>query len=258
MLPVYSPSKELFYRTYGITPELRPDYEQYMLTRGGFEAMFLGMMVHETYHVREGEDAVRGLVKKRGIPEDRGQVRKDLASDPVLRSLIGSYARIVFAISDDSGPATRDEKLADLAATIAHLKVQSPATWNFIWDYEYVEGFAEYVSASSMVNIGHHSLAQEIALQKTDTANNFVYRTGTLGGFALASQGAPLPFAERQDHRSSLWELVIAREGVSPSSISAESLETKYVSIPFDLDQEIGLVTEYLISTMKEVSDEAP
>lgn len=60
--------------------------------------MIMGMMVHEMFHAKEGEDQINGLAVKRKINEDRKEIVKQLQADPHLRSLMATYVRIVLSI----------------------------------------------------------------------------------------------------------------------------------------------------------------
>src|SRR5690606_2142008 len=116
--------------------------------------------------------------------------------------LMAVYAKIIFSLGDSlknsDVSAAELQSLGDLRIVIEAIKSRYPNAWNYIWNYEYAEGFAEYVSAFSMVQSGVTSLEQQIDLQKADD-NNLVYRTGALGGLYLAHRLKEMPFANKED-----------------------------------------------------------
>jgi hypothetical protein len=254
VLSLFSPSEDLFYDSIGLNGPSRLQMEAKLAEEGGFENVIMGMMVHEAFHVREGEDNALHLTRDRDIPEDRAEVGVALRDDSNLKGLVGTYVRIVFKLgSTISNGASPSALLADLAATIARIKQRSPMTWNYIWAYEYTEGFAEYVSAFSMIQVGITTLETQVGLQKRDRANNFAYRTGAIAGLFLAQAEVPLPFEGGADRRMSLWELAIAKSNVQPSTEASEQIEKRYADEAFDTDHEIAAVIEYLESTIEEI-----
>lgn len=248
VLTLLSPDKETFFKQARVTESTRGPYEAYLETRGGFKNVIMGMMVHEMYHVKEGEDGVNGLAVKRVIAEDRKALVAQLQSDTSLRDLYGTYAKIIFSIGDSlktDNPSPKElEKLSDLNLVVSHIQANYSNAWSFIWDYEYTEGFAEYVSAYSMIQVGVTSFSEQIDLQKSDS-NNFAYRTGAIGGLYLATRLKELPFDNQEDHRKSIWELVLDRVELPSSTSSLEDIKEKYASYDLDVDTEIGLVTDY-------------
>jgi len=217
----------------------------------------MGMMVHEMFHVKEGEDQVNGFAKDRKINEDRKLIVEQLKSDANLRSLMATYVRVVFSIGDssknNSPTATELEQLADLRSIVTELKSKYSDTWKFIWNYEYTEGFAEYVSAYSMIQVGITSFDQQIDLQKSDKGNNFAYRSGTMGGLYLVKRLSQMPFSNNEDHSESLWEIVLRLTNTKPSAKSIDEITSKYSSISsVDAEDEVKRVIDYLISTVME------
>lgn len=240
-----------------ITEEILFAFEAGMIEQGGFQNVVMGMMIHEMYHIKESEDAINDLVVKRDIPEDRKALVKQLKSDETLRSLFGTYAKIVFSLGDSlknttpSGEET--EKLKELNIIINHLKTNYHNAWSFIWSYEYTEGFAEYVSAYSMIQGGVTSLFNQIDLQKSEIANNFTYRTGAIGGLYLAYRNRKMPFENNEDHRQSIWEIILEKAGISNvSRRKIEEIQAKYSAYPFEVEREVELLVDYLISTTSE------
>lgn len=253
-LVMLSPSKKVFFDGFGIPESAWPAMEIAIQKDGGFQDKIMGMMVHEMFHVKEGEDQVNDLARGRQINENRGAIVKELQGDARLRSLMATYVRIVFSIGhsmkSNKVSALEREQLADLASVITELKSNYPETWKFVWNYEYTEGFAEYVSAYSMIQVGVTSFAQKIDLEISDSANNFAYRTGALGGLYLATRLRQMPFANNDDHHSSLWEIVGRLAGSQNSSLAADQLISKYNGVSVvNAEYEVKKVIDYLIST---------
>ena len=256
-LVILSPDKELFFKQTGMTEQMRPYFEQMLNSQGGFYNAIMGMMVHEMFHVKEGEDQVNDLAKKRKINEDRKVIVEQLKSDQNLRRLMGTYIKIVFSIGDDMKTnliQAEKDQLSELKVVISELKSKYGEAWKFIWNYEYTEGFAEYVSAYSMVQVGITTLPQQIDLQKSDNSNNFAYRTGTLGGLYLVNRLKSMPFKNNEDHRESVWEIVLRLTNTAQSQASVASIESKYSSVVgIDEENEINRVVDYLISTVMDM-----
>lgn len=257
-LVLLSPSKELFLQQAGVTDSTRSYFEVMFEQQGGFFNMIMGMMVHEMFHVKEGEDQVNRLAISRPADENRKALVEQLKSDAALRSLMETYVKIVFALGDHlkGNTATQNEikTLGDLKNVIAELKSKYENAWKFIWNYEYTEGFAEYVSAFSMIQVGVTSLEKQIDLQKGDT-NNFAYRTGTLGGLYLALRVKEMPFANNEDHRQSVWEIVLRKTQVQANSESTQSIAAKYSSSTINAEAEINAVIDYLVSTVMDMDN---
>ena len=256
-LPLLSPSKELFVSQFAtnFTEEMLDIFEKHLEDRGGFEKIILGMMIHEIYHVKEGQDGANGLAEQRDIPLDRENLVEKLESDERLKQLYSAYAKIVFSIGDSLKSETVGQnelqQLRDLSVVISALRTNYPNAWAFIWDFEYTEGFAEYVSAYSTIQIGMTTLAEEIDLQKGDHANNFTYRTGALGGLYLRERLEVMPFDNREEFSRSPWELIIERSDLNGTRLLSESeIVAQYAGYPFDIDAEITSVCEYLVSTV--------
>lgn len=256
-LVMLSPNKDVFFDGMGVSSASRPFMEGHFAKNGGFQNMIMGMMVHEMFHVKEGEDQVNGLSTRRKINEDRKEIVKQLQADARLRSLMATYVKIVFSIGDNlkksSVSATELELLADLNTIITELKGNYSESWKFIWNYEYTEGFAEYASAYSMVQGGIVTLDQKIDLEKADVSNNFAYRTGAIGGLYLANRIQEMPFKNQEDHRESLWQIILRKSQVNASNTSSNDLVAKYSNVAIDGDDEVKRVIDYLISTVMDI-----
>ena len=253
-LSILSPDKETSFGLAVGMEQFRPQLEAMLEARGGFYNTIMGMMVHEMFHVQESEDKVNRRSTGRQIDEDRKLIVEHLKTDQGLRRLLGTYVKIIFALGDQlkSAPSLLErEQLSDLKVILEEVKSKYPDTWKFIWDYEYTEGFAEYVSAFSMVQVKITTLPGKIDLEKSDPNNNFAYRTGALGGLYLAKRLKTMPFGNEEDHRESVWEIILRLTRTEAASVSVASLEAKYASVPgVDQDNEIDRVVEYLISTV--------
>lgn len=257
-LVILSPSKNVFFDGFGISAETRPFMEASFAKNGGFQNVTMGMMVHEMFHIKEGEDQVNGLAVKRKVNEDRKEIVKQLQADTYLRSLIATYVRIVFSIGDSlknkNVGAVELGQIADLKTVITELKNAYPEAWKFIWNYEYTEGFAEYAAAYSMIQVGVTTFNQKIDLEKADASNNFAYRTGTLGGLYLSRRLHQMPFSNNEDHKESVWEIILRLTSTKSGSEYSDQLISKYLNVPgVDGDNEVKRVIEYLISTVMEV-----
>jgi len=254
-LVMLSPSKELFFKQTGMADSMRPQFEQMLNSQGGFYNSIMGMMIHEMFHVKEGEDQVNGLAKERNINEDRKLIVEQLKSNADLRSLMATYVRIVFSIGDssktNSATTSELEQLSDLRKVIIELKSKYSDTWKFIWNYEYTEGFAEYVSAYSMIQVGITSFDKQIDLQKADSSNNFAYRSGTMGGLYLVKRLNQMPYSDNEDHRESVWENVLRLTDTKVSTKSIDEITSKYANVQgVNGEDEVKRVIDYLISTV--------
>lgn len=256
-LAILSPSKELFFERTGLPENMRIHFEQSLESKGGFYNSIMGMMVHEMYHVKEGVDHVNNLAKRRKIDEDRQTIIDQLKSDAKLRRLMTTYTKIIFSLGDSlklSSDSNEQNQLSDLKLVINELKTKYSEAWKFIWNYEYKEGFAEYASAHSMIQVGITSLEKQIDLQKSDDGNNFAYRTGALGGLYLANRLKVMPFKNNEDHRESVWEIILRLNQTPISQADINSIESKYSLVPdVDGESEIDRVTEYLTSTVMDI-----
>lgn len=257
-LVMLSPSKEVFFEGIGMQTSMRPFMEIQFAKKGGFQNMIMGMMVHEMFHVKEGEDQANGLASERKISIDRNALVQQLQTDARLRSLIAAYVNIVFALSDGlksaTAPTKETEQLSDLKTIVGELKKNYSEAWKFVWNFEYTEGFADYVSAYSMIQVGVTTLSQKIDLEKSDDANNFTYRTGAFGGLYLARRLKQMPFANNEDHQESVWEIILRLGHVSESSVTPDQLVSKYSDASgVSSDNEIKRVTDYLISTVTSI-----
>ncbi len=215
-----------------------------------FENKILGMMVHESFHVHE---SLTG--KSRNIPDEREELLEDMQSSKELKKLMSLYAKVVFTVADGLVETSVSDKeiqsLEDLKFVIQKLK-KTPNAWNYIRSYEYTEGFAEYVSAYSLMKINAMSLQEAIDLQKKDSANNFVYRTGALAGLFLNLKLGQMPFSKQEDHRYGAWEIVIEQLNIEVSKLNIRELLDKYSQYDFDEESELKRVEEYLESTVWE------
>lgn len=257
-LVMLSPNKKVFFDGMGIPEASRPFMEAHFAQNGGFQNVVMGMMVHEMFHVKEGEDQVNGFATRRRIDENRKEIVEQLQNDAHLRSLMATYVRIVFSLGDNLKNKTvgtaEISQLADLKTIIYEMKKNYSEAWKFIWNYEYTEGFAEYASAYSMIQVGITTFSQKIDLEKKDNANNFAYRTGALGGLYLSSRLHQMPFSNNEDHQESVWEIILRLTNTNASGQSADQLISKYQNIPgVDGDDEVKRVIDYLISTVMEM-----
>jgi hypothetical protein len=254
-LVLLSPRKELLFQQFEVNEATRPMFETTFIQGGGYYNVMMGMMIHEMFHVKEGDDIANRLARPRDIPENRKALVGQLKTDTYLKSLYVTYAKLVFSIGDALKSATPTaieiESLGELKAVIAEIQTKYPNAWTFIWNYEYTEGFAEYVSAYSMIQAGITPLSQQIDLQKIDETN-FVYRTGALGGLYLAHRLKTMPFDNNEDHSMSLWEIILAQGEAPLSSLDVQGIIQKYDFYPFDGDAEIAHVIDYLVSTAGE------
>ena len=253
-LVMLSPSKDVFFDGFGMDVKIRPFMEAQFKQKGGFQNMIMGMMVHEMFHVKEGEDQVNGLATGRKLACDRQALALQLQNDLKLQSLLNIYEKIIFLLGADlkfpNTASAEAEKLADLSVIIRELKSKYPEAWRFIWDYEYTEGFAEYVSAFSMVQVGVTTLGQKIDLEENDELNNFTYRTGTIGGLYLVNRLRVSPFANNEDHSASVWELVLLYSQTLQSSAASDDLILRYRNISrVNTANEIKRIVEYLQTT---------
>lgn len=253
-LVILSPSRQVFFDGIGIPEEARPLMDAQLIKIGGFQNVVMGMAIHEMFHVKEGEDQVNGFAIKRNLNENRNEVIKQLQASDHLRSLMATYVRIVFSIGDSlknkTVSATELSQLADLRTILAEIKVNYAEVWKFIWNYEYTEGFAEYASAYSMIQVGVTTFAQKIDFEKGDVSNNFAYRTGALGGLYLSSRLGQMPFSNNEDHYESVWEIILRLTTAVAGSESSDQLVSKYQNVPgVDGDDEVKRVINYLIST---------
>jgi hypothetical protein len=258
ILVLLSPSKAVFMDGFGVSEEARPFVEKTIASRGGFENMLMGMMVHEMFHTKQGEDQVNGLALGRKINEDRKELGRQLQADARLRSLLVTYVKIVFSLGDSLKKSNASSaelvQLSDLQVIIGELKSKYPEAWKFVWNYEYTEGFAEYVSAYSMIQVGVTSFQQKIDLEKNDRSNNFAYRTGALGGLYVMKRLQQMPFGRDEDHHESIWEIILRLADITTSEPTLDRVILKYSRVlGVDADEEIKLVRDYLVSTVLEV-----
>ncbi len=262
ILTILSPSETIFYSMFGNIDRLEID--KLIDTNGGFFNVTLGMMAHESYHAKSGIDKAQQNVPLMQFNFEAESLIQQLKNNLQLRALFGSYISLIFQISsfiDDPSKhldtsyknSTKHELLSDLRAIISELKNNYHDAWTFIWMYEYEEGFAEYASAWSMINIGIISLKEEILFQKDDPYNNFTYRTGAIAGLYLYYKLKNMPFIYNKELTMSVWEIIISEEldfkkQITPKkSIKTidEILKRDY-SIVIDIDDEIDRIIEFL------------
>ncbi len=111
------------------------------------------------------------------------------------------------------------------------------------------QGFAEYVSAYSMIQVGITSFVRQIELQKLDGDDNFTYRSGAIGGLYLTKRLRVMPFENNEDHRESVWEIILRLQEIDPSPQTLEAIHTKYLSVTdVDGENEVKRVVDYLVS----------
>lgn len=104
-----------------------------------------------------------------------------------------------------------------------------------------------------MIQGGVTSFDRQIDLQKS-YRNNFAYRTGAIGGLYLSHRVGNMPFSNTEDHRQSVWELVLENVAQQPqSSQSVADIQGKYAGYSFDTEKEIEEVINYLISTVTDM-----
>lgn len=253
LLVLLSPSEDVFLSGLGIPKRSQEAVKKAFAENGGVPHMILSTIVHEAYHAKEGEDQTNKLIAKRLIEEDRPKLIEELQNQKT-RDLIATYIRIVFSLADDLKsapvPAREREHLTDLRSVIAELKTRCPEFWKFLWGYEYTEGFAEYVAAYSMIQVGVMTLPQKIDLEKSDDGNNFTYRTGTFAGLYLANRLRVMPFQNQEDHRESPWEIIIRLAKVESGPRSIDQVIEKYKNLSdVNTEAELKLVTDYFEST---------
>ncbi len=251
-LTLLNPSKEKFFDIYASLSDVNA-MEALLESQGGYLNTILGMMVHEAFHVKEGNDNMLQNVARRSIDIDRKKLVEQLQSDNKLKALFASYINIVFSIGDSIGGSSQPNLslMADLQVVIDEIKDKYSDAWKFIWDFEYTEGFAEYVSAQSMVAAGITSLPKQIEFQKTDPSNNFAYRTGSIGGLYLYYQLKSMPFSNDESLTMSVWEIIISQQAVPKSDYKIDEIVERNSTSSIDLNSEIDRVVEYLISTVE-------
>jgi hypothetical protein len=249
-LVMLSPKRELFFDLLTSSPEVVAMMEEQFRQTGGFIHVVLGMMIHEAYHCKDGDDNLLNYASPRSIEPDRDLLKEELEKSSQLRLLLATYKNIIFSIGRDF---SQTQHLSHLSQVIKELKQISPEAWKYVWNYEFAEGFAEYVSAYSMVHVGVTTLEEQIGYQINDGSNNFAYRTGAIGGLYLSEKLHKMPFANEEDHRMSLWENILHIEGVVASSESLDQLMAKYNAR--EDDEEIARVIEYLVSTVVEMEE---
>lgn len=247
-LTMLSPDKGLLYRN--IPTSLHAEMDKSIEEHGGFLYAYMGMMIHEMFHVKDGDDGYLGLVKERDVEPDRKLLKKQLEEDAHLRSLMSAYKNAIFTLAAQK--FENPTLLSEIATLIKELKEQYPEAWKFIWNYEFSEGFAEYASAYSMVHAGVVTLDQEIEHQIADPSNNFAYRTGALGGLYLSEKLKTMPFEKEQDHHMSLWENILSLEGISAEGSANDVIQKHKGSSD---DEEIPRIIEYLVSTVMDMEE---
>lgn len=221
---------------------------------GGYINAILGTMVHEMYHVKEGEvfeDQTEGTE----VSADRKKVLEELEVEEV-KMLYTLYKDIAFRLGDSLTDESLDQAnlMKDLAFVIQEIKTKYPNAWDFIWEYEYTEGFAEYVSAQSMVESLVTTLKGQIKLQQSDARNNFVYRTGSIGGLYMYYSLKDMFFANGEHKKMSVWEIILKEKGITSSNVSlVELFETYNTKLSESNIDEIERVKEYLISTVRDM-----
>lgn len=247
-LTLLSPEKELLY---DLVPDMsREEIDRHFELNGGFSQSYLAMMIHEMFHVKEGDDHASHKSKPRITPNYESSLAPQLNSDSYLVDLFNLYTRIVFSLSDSltkpKSSAQENEDLANLDSVIKELKSKYPIGWSYIRNYEYTEGFAEYASSFSMVEAGIFSLADSMIKQKTDLNNNFVYRTGAIGGHYLVRKLKELPFLNQEDHAYGIWEIILDKLGIKPSSKKMDAIFRTYESYPLEEEIELENLIEYV------------
>lgn len=249
-LPLFSPKQEYIFNV--VPHDVRSFFEETLQAQGGYIYKILGMILHETYHLVEGEAGVKKLISAREIHEDRAKVVGLLKTSEEVQSLVAAYIKIVFSIADNFANANVTEtdlaKLVDLKSIIKVLKVEFPEVWNIIWIYEYAEGFAEYVAAESLISTSVISIQDNVSFEKAD-GNSFPYRTGTFAGLFMRFKLGKILFSNDNDHIFSPWELIINNFEELVSEDSVEGTINKYANYPINAEDEILEIIEYLNSS---------
>lgn len=248
VLVLLSPSKNIFFSEPHSTREKISELERDLDPFGGYLNVALGMQLHEMFHVKDSIDRALGNSKSRTIAIDIEALKNSLKADSRLRALILTYTQIIFSFADNleadaAADSSFKEKLQDLQIVIQTLKSEYPNVWNFIWTYEYTEGFAEYSSASSMIRIGVVSFKNEIKNQKNDV-NNFTYRTGAIAGLTMFFRIKKMSFQKNEDHLLSAWEIVLQHYNIHAIG-TVDGVIAKYHADKLDEEKEIGLVLKY-------------
>jgi len=226
---------------------------QFEAKSGGFLGTLLGMVVHEMYHIKDGdtfEDKTDGIE----VHADRKKVLEELETEEAQKLYI-TYKDIVFKLGDNLANKEKNKTLLeDLSVTIKTLKEKYSNAWEFIWEYEYTEGFAEYASAQSLVASLVLTLEEQIHYQKTSISNNFAYRTGAIAGLYMYYSLKDLPFSLGEHKSMGSWEIILSKENIQTPTTSIESIYEKYKpNLSEGNLAEIESVKEYLISTVQEL-----
>ena len=248
-LPLISPSKSLLNLGTG---ERESELEERFKPHGGYISTILGMVLHEMFHLAESNDVVSGKVTGRPIHVLKGKLRRDMRTQKQLRDLLLLYSKIVFKLSATLGsrasPST-DAMFAHLKFVIGLLKRDHPTAWNFIWDFEYTEGFAEFASAQSLVGISAVTFKEEIRNQKLDSENNFTYRTGALGGLIHTKFYGPVTFTQQEDKVMSIWEIILRKKDPKETTQTYQEIKDIYEEVGLDYKKEMAKLVEYLETT---------
>lgn len=251
-LVLLSPEEELFIRLYGDTAEACEFAKEFISSLGGFQKIMIGVMIHEMFHVKEGIDQLLALSKERSIEVDRKLLKAQL-DESRLNDLLSTYTNLVFKIGINLGKGLDSkELLGKLFTVINSMKKDYPEAWKFIWDFEYTEGFAEYASAQSVVDVKLFTLAEKIDKEIKDQSNNIAYRTGTLGGLYLNQQQKINSFENAQDHKQSVWEIILDLKQIK-SSGNIDDIINEHKIPKSEFETEIISIKEYLTSTLVEV-----
>ncbi len=246
-MPLFSPKREYIFNI--VPPEVKASFEEALLAQGGLIYKILGMWLHETYHVVEGEAGVKREIPTRVIPEDDAKALNLLENSKEVQILVNTYIKIIFSLAEhltnENITETDLVMLRDLKLIIDLLKSNYPEVWNIIWTYEYTEGFAEYVSSESLISAGLISLLDNVRFEKAD-GNSFPYRTGTFAGHFMRFKLRKMLFNNLQDHFFSPWELII-KDLVSTGAITPlNGIIKKYNGYLTDANLEIDKLIEYL------------
>ena len=249
-LALYSPKKDFLFNQFNSSID-EVIWDGLMDRMGGFDFSMLLMMVHETYHMKEGIDTAGGL---NGLPYEGNDtfatVSMNIQNQQEVRSLLITYTRIIFAISNalTEKHSETNEKilLSDLTKVISTLRLKHPIVWDFIRNYEYAEGFAEYVAAHSLVESKIISLKKMIEHEQFISPNNLTYRTGALGGLYLSQKLNQMPFHHINKPSKGVWEIILELEKIQSTPSPIEIVIERYTSHPpIDEKTEIDNILDY-------------
>jgi hypothetical protein len=221
---------------------------QIMAPLGGFVFSYLLMMVHESYHVKEGIDLANGN-KEVSLVDTNFQKVTEQLQQPSVAKLVMIYTKIIFILSqnlsDKKINSSEMRNLADLKFIINALK-KYPDVLEFISEYEYVEGYAEYVAADSLTKARVISLNKLLKFEQVTSLNNLTYRTGAIGGLYLNYKLNRFPFSASKRPKFSTWEIIVSLSKPPQVSTSLKEIDEKYSKlITLDENEELRRLLDY-------------